>query len=336
MKYFHNPIANRKLMFLIISSTLSIMAILALISYNKSKARNRQYINLIPRSKTYFTKSENLKYFYEPKPNSIEKSQEQVLFKWVPEATYTINPDGLNEHLNYSVNKPKDIYRIITLGDSFTFGIYMDTTDNWTELLENLLNKELDCGNYDKFEIINLGVRGYDIEYAVERFKIRGRKYNPDMLLWFLKNDDFSVIQDRIKPIIDKHTREMGLDRKSPEYFLKEGTPYPSWQKAFNEFNKIYEEQYILQYQKMALQKLSKYYDNKLIIFTFPSKEEKYKSIMREYANSSKNIYFTDKITNVYDLGEVFPDRHPTLKGHEIIAQDLFKYLNNERLISCI
>ena len=58
------------------------------------------------------------------------------------------------------IKKNKDTFRIITLGDSFTFGMYINTKDNWTELLEDKLNSDMGCKNISMFEVINLGVGG--------------------------------------------------------------------------------------------------------------------------------------------------------------------------------
>ena len=75
----------------------------------------------------------------------------------------------------------------MTLGDSFTFGVYVNTEDNWTELLEDKLNSIKNiCPNTDHFEVINLGVGGYDIEYAAKRYINRGKVYNPNIILLLL------------------------------------------------------------------------------------------------------------------------------------------------------
>ena len=122
-------------------------------------------------------------------------------------AVYNINSDTFNERFDYEINKDDKTFRIITLGDSFTFGYIVDTKNNWTELLEDKLN-QLHCANFDKIEVINLGVVGYDIQYSVERFKLRGKKYNPDLVLWLLKGDDFQEIKEIVQPKWNKMNSE--------------------------------------------------------------------------------------------------------------------------------
>lgn len=70
--------------------------------------------NTISKDSIVILSTSNLKYFYEPKPN----------IKYHHHNTeYFINSDGLHEIKEYSIKKPEDTFRIITLGDSFTFGL---------------------------------------------------------------------------------------------------------------------------------------------------------------------------------------------------------------------
>ena len=152
-------------------------------------------ISVLPLNPSHivFSKADGLHYFYELIPNVELKSQHPFL----PPGNYlTIvhNSDSLNERFEYSVEKPAGTYRIIALGDSFTFGALVDTKDNYPEQLEDLLNNELRCKNIGHFEVINLGVYGYDLWYSAERFLKRGEKYNPDLVLWFVKLGDFFLI----------------------------------------------------------------------------------------------------------------------------------------------
>ncbi|VVA44121.1 conserved hypothetical protein [Candidatus Roizmanbacteria bacterium] len=110
--------------------------------------------------------SSKLKYFYINNPDTTIED----IVPWTKEIVkYTINSDGLNETTNYLVDKPTNVFRIVTLGDSFTFGQFINTVDNWTELIEDKL-QNLICKNISKFEVINLGTEDYDIQYSVEKF----------------------------------------------------------------------------------------------------------------------------------------------------------------------
>lgn len=82
------------------------------------------YLDPIQKGSILFPKKQ-LKYFYEPTPNSTRYLDRE----WITTLGYTpntivrykINNDGLNQIPNYPATKSTGIYRIITLGDSFTF-----------------------------------------------------------------------------------------------------------------------------------------------------------------------------------------------------------------------
>lgn len=284
-----------------------------------------------------FNSSGKLKYFYEPTSNT----KEVIRPPWLKnKAVYTINSDALNERFNYSVKKPTHIFRIITLGDSFTFGDYVSTEKNYVEQLEDLLNNNKNCSISHRFEVINLGVRGYDIQYSVERFRIRGQKYDPDLVIWFLKDDDFDQINEVTLPIINQYLanlKEKGLFDELSEKGTKE-TFFKAYQAGINAQQKKYSNESILDYQKKSLEEFNNNYKDQLVVFTFSNIKFEYKSVLKNYVRLHKNAYFFDAISNIHDHNDefLFPyDYHPSLKGHQIIAQELFNYLINNKIIPC-
>lgn len=291
-------------------------------------------INPISKNDVIFPNSDSeteLKYFYEKKSNIIVDKKPD----WLPNNyKSTINGDGLNERFDYSIDKNSDIFRIVTIGDSFTFGAYVNTEENYPERLEDLLNNELSCKNLKKFEIINLGEEGYDIEYSVERFKIRGSKYNPDLVLWFLKEDDFAHINEVIRPKKTIYKKEIQESGKLKQY-EEQGIFNPDTVKALEELSQEWTPEEILNYQKSALNSFSNYYKGRLVIFTFPVIETEYRIVLEEFVKSRGNALFYDGIPNTYSLGETLPDRHPSARAYSLIAKNLFSYLVGSNIIPC-
>jgi hypothetical protein len=184
--------------------------------------------------------------------------------------------------------------------------------------------------------VINLGVYGYDIQYSVERFKIRGKKYNPDLVLWFLKDDDFYSVNEYEIPKEKLIAEEMGLDRNSKEYVYNNGIAYPSWQKTHKLLLQEWGEDNLLLYQTKFLYELNKHFNGSLVIFTYPYTTDKYKLIVKKFINQEKRAYFFDGLHPLYDIKTaIFPDSHPNKKGHQIIAEDLFNYLTKNKIIPC-
>jgi len=281
-----------KLLFFVILSQVVLISFLGYQIYQKRKNVLRALsINPISKENIDFKLTGKLKYFYEPKIGSWYHRNSN--------SNYIINTDTLHEVRDYSIEKPNNVFRIIAFGDSFTFGEGVADNNNWVKQLEDKLNENSQGCIY---EVINFGVPGYDIEYSIERYKSRGTKYSPDLLIWFLKNDDFEQIRE--KEFIEKTTSEE---------ILKD----------------------ILTYQKSCLVELVNLKINKLLFLTFIFTDQKYKSIMESYVNNA-DIFLYDDLTDIYtDKKNCLPDGHPSKYGHQVIAQDVYKYLIKNKLVPC-
>ncbi len=311
--------------------------VISLLSYKIVKNRSQVLgtMQVAPINKKYIdiVSSTTFKYFYEPKANTVVDK----LNDWTPyKAVYTINGDSLNERYDYSPTKPPRTFRIITLGDSFTYGLYVDTAFNWSEKLEEMLNNSEKCSNFDRYEVINLGVYGYDIQYSSERYNLRGKKYSPDLVLWLMKRDDYGQINEVMlekERYYSKKLRETGEFDK----LVKQGQMYPSWNKAMEETQNELGKDTIIDLQNHYLDEFSKFYTNPLVIMNFSFESSEVKDFYKNYSKRRKNTYLFDKLVNInenYDYH--FPnDGHPTVEGHKVIAEDVYTYLNKNNIIPC-
>lgn len=170
----------RKKIFLLVSIQLILIGYLAYIIANKY---NHISVNKLDRSKIIISEDEFI-HFYEPAPNSEDYSKTNCgNFQTVT------NADSIVGLTNYTNEKGPNLRRIITIGDSFTHGICVSPSSVWPSLMENYLNtRNLE----NRHEVINLGFDGYDILYSAIRLKKRGIKYDPDMIVWLMLENDFS------------------------------------------------------------------------------------------------------------------------------------------------
>ncbi len=273
-----------------------------------------------------------LKYFYEPRPDTVQS--ENTLDSPPNTVQYIINSSGENDNHTHTIIKTAGTYRIITIGDSFTFGQFVETAKNYPHQLEQLLNTNLQCDNIKKFEVINLGVPGYDIQYSVERYRLRGSPYHPDLVLWFLKDDDVQLINERILPIEIKY--KSTLTPEDITSYRKKGIYYPDWWLAEIDFQKSTNEKTLLSTQLSYLVELNNFYQGPLLIFTFPVTQTKYKELFQHYTASRHGIFFFDGITNIYRSSNLhFPDAHPTEQGYKLIVNDVFNYIEANKIIAC-
>ena len=264
-----------------------------------------------------------LKYFYEPKANTTEEPQRD----WLPYiAKYTINSDTLNERFDYSVQKKPGVFRIITLDSSFTFGENVSTKDNWTEKLEDELNNHHICDKTKGYEVINLGVYGYDTQYEVERYKLRGKKYNPDLVIWMFT--DYERILEKMTPLVRQG------DTPENRELEKKGIFDRNWQIAREDMMKKTGTKGLIDYQSEQIKSLDAYYQGRLIFVTLPNRPE-YIGLLKQRTNERSNSYFFQPAIEWGQPGLFLPDHHFNIAGNQKMMEEVVGYLVKGKLIPC-
>ena len=313
----------KKILTLILLEVIIIFC-LTLVIYSK---RNNLQFTILQKNKFIWSKSGKLSYYYEPIAGTIIKDGYDQGWPFFVPYTIAINKETLNEKYDYQVDKPQNTLRIITLGDSFTFGVFVDTAKNWTEVLED---KFSNCKK-KKVEVINLGVPGYDISYSVERLKKRGLKYSPDLIVFFVKYDDLlenkeffnNEKMEKIKKQL-KSTGEYQLE-------IKKGNYYPEWQIAYNQLRQIYSEKNIININLSNIVQIRQIYSEKLILLTVMNNNTDI--AMLEAAHETNAVLY--RLRNFPKKEFEFPDNHPNIEGHNTIAKELYEFLSKQKIVQC-
>jgi len=273
------------------------------------------------------TKSK-FKYFYSLKNNLVEKNI------WLnKEITYNYNSDGLHETNDYSLEKQPNVFRIITLGDSFTFGQNVDTKNNWTELLENELNNnQLAFCENKKFEVINLGVFGYGIPYIVERYRISGQKYNPDLVIWLESGTGFTRNKELTEPIIlacleKENNNELNFYDKYRECWLQVE-------------KQLIDEIGFAEYSKKINEHLKNFFElidiKKVVFFGFEKQLNKeHSDALEKRQETFPNMDFRQNVPNIFDLKQIFSDNHPNEIGHQTIQKAILQSITKDISNNC-
>lgn len=124
-----------------------------------------------------YRRSTNRTLRYELKPNTKTVYEGQKV---------EINSDGFRDR-EYALQKPENSYRIAVIGDSVAFGRFNPPTDNLARRLEAALKKICPQKN---FEVLNMGVEGYNTIQEKEMLKVKALKYNPDMIIVYYSFND--------------------------------------------------------------------------------------------------------------------------------------------------
>jgi lysophospholipase L1-like esterase len=142
-----------------------------------------------------------------------------------------INPQGLRD-FEHSLMKPKDIYRIMMLGDSTTFGWGVRLEETAAKLLERQLNG-LGAAQRRKFEVINAGVGNYDTVQEVTYYVTQGHAFHPDLvILVYFINDPEPVPSEKKGFLID-HSYLLAFATNRFDGILRRIGLRPTWKQYY-------------------------------------------------------------------------------------------------------
>jgi lysophospholipase L1-like esterase len=100
-----------------------------------------------------------------------------------------VNTDGFRDR-DFVIPKPGKTYRILVLGDSFTWGVGLSID----ETLPKQLEKELTNASRSSVEAINGSIPGFNTVQELMLLKEKGLKYDPDMVLLVYNFNDIEFI----------------------------------------------------------------------------------------------------------------------------------------------
>ena len=89
---------------------------------------------------------------------------------------FQLNSKGYHDE-EFTVQKKDGVFRILAIGDSFTFGV-VPYKDNFITLLQESLKEK-----NPSLEILNMGIPGTSVKEYLSLFVDEGLELNPDMLL---------------------------------------------------------------------------------------------------------------------------------------------------------
>lgn len=131
------------------------------------------------KNRDYFAQSDIPGVPYRLKPN--------VHAKWAKTNIIT-NSEGIRARRDYG-SKKNGVFRILSIGDSITFGMGVDQDETFPMQLELLLNRY--SNSTLEYEVINGGISGFNASDEAHFMAYLVEKYRPDMIIWMLIPNDY-------------------------------------------------------------------------------------------------------------------------------------------------
>lgn len=95
------------------------------------------------------------------------------------QVSFAINARGLRADAETPYEKPEGVFRVVGLGDSFTFGYGAQSSETFLSVLEREASSNFGC----PVEVINMGVSGFSTAESWIAFDNEGIKYDPDAVV---------------------------------------------------------------------------------------------------------------------------------------------------------
>jgi len=152
--------------------------------YLRFEVKNANDTDSIKLSKNIFYRVQG---GYRLRPNVSQK------IEGIAELSFLVksNSNGLRDKEHFS-ETPENTIRIITIGDSFTFGWGVNVEDSYPKVMEKELSK------YGKYEVINAGFPGNSFYGDLEALKCVLEKYETDFVLIGLHGGDLKESIDNL------------------------------------------------------------------------------------------------------------------------------------------
>ncbi len=143
-----------------------------------------------------------------------------------PYRIYT-NAQGLRADIEITKEKPTGVRRLLCLGDSFTFGPFVDNHETYASQLQDLLN----AARADSIQVINAGFSGWTLPDQLGYLKEKGLALNPDLVLLQIYINDVRELAPFFRSVLSRQTYiqqsqhplfplQLFLRRHSAAYYL--------------------------------------------------------------------------------------------------------------------
>ena len=275
---------------------------------------------------------------------------------------YYYNEEGARTFANnrFEKVKPSDRYRIAVIGDSFTSPFLMQYDDSFTARLERMLDLNLIAANKKKAEVLNFGNSGYCTFQEVPEFK-KALSTNPDLIILQITINDIDC--NNFRQYIAKHPElklgELKITKEDTPLlyyfkslgFIAQRMRIKASQKNFIDFNNnLFKDQKRWATFKSSIREMKNMAKAKKVPFVAILVPYLHYPLDDNYPFADIHKQITEFLTSrrIANLDlfsafkfvpnkfiQVLPDKdsHPNEIAHRIIADNLYEWLAQLKLI---
>lgn len=137
-----------------------------------------------------------------------------------PDRDSFISTAGLRDR-EFVRKRPSDVFRIAVSGDSVTYGFDVEQQETFSKQLERMLNTCVGAGGAKRrFEVLNLGIAGFNITQSVERLRVLGLRFQPNLVIFvYVLNAPQSFSAELAYLLSMKEQAQAGRERAWAKFF---------------------------------------------------------------------------------------------------------------------
>jgi len=246
--------------------------------------------------------------------------------------SYAINKEGYRNNLSFTDQITSNKKKIMLLGESFLFGVYVDYNSTLVGCLEKL------DSNYQYY---NFGIPGYGIDQMFMTFRKYFELINPDAIVLIYIDDD-------IPRILESYRSIEGLNKPSYKIFAEDFEYRVDLENNFflkildnsyvlNKFYQKYLDYFAVSFTKKIFSQIRKELKKNMIVIRWPRKEMLGWEKIDWYYDLSGYCAENDiRFINLADLFVNFSsekiqsfylqyDGHPSKEGNKYVAEKLYE-----------
>jgi lysophospholipase L1-like esterase len=296
---------------------------------------------------------------FKPKPSSVLSGRSQTdEFHFV----HRHNSLGFRD-VEHARGKGEGVFRILGLGDSFTYGVGADFEQTYLHRLEQMLNAR--SGNHPRIEIVKAGLPRYYPQLERVLLDKYGRDFSPDLIVvGFVPNDIIdtyfgieAVTVDGSGHLRTREAAELGAlgtlaYRKSHVFriVLKRYVDYqvstkfrPQWTEIFKDDGYHEKDWRAVEAEYQRIADIAHEINARVLLVHIPqmgpwNEMHRYPSKRLGRWAKKNHVDFVDTLSHMtaasgserlyYEL-----DGHCTPEGYEVIAQAIFNYVTEHGLV---
>lgn len=266
-----------------------------------------------------------------------------------------------------SKKKPADTFRIMILGDSSAFGYGVNQKEVFASVLEDKLSRKY---RDRKIEVINAAVPGYTTFSTLNFFRGKGVGFNPDAIIISHNNDpDFDWDEDKNRASPGYILPLLKILYKSNIYMcLRREILNAKYKKKPQLYESVPEDRGVhrvnagdFRENLNSIMDIANDKGMKILVISMPRKAEEFGDSDNDIIDDDKNHHIEEEDTELYqyrkimkevtkEKGGIFldllrkwhdlppdplflDDMHPTVDGHEKIADELMIEIERVRWI---